>query len=301
MSRRFSHHRPSPSPRFFRPLPSAYFKFSLKQTLALVFSFLLVGFVLYAYFGPYFKISTLDCQLDSQPCPQEILDTLKAYQKQLIFIQKPQQIQAHLLKIHTELTDAQVSISLPHSLIFRLSSDQNLYSLTFIKAQISTAPSPTPTPTPTQISPSPEIDATQSATPTPTPLPTPHPLFSWLELINQPPTSYFQLNSQGQLIPASGSDTSIYIINNDLPSKQSLHTFFQLISYLNDSSFRPDLYLLLPDYIILKISSNFALFSANRDLPESLNTLQQIYTQSKIDLDQAIIDLRFNKPYISYY
>lgn len=278
----------------------------LRQTAKLILKLLAVGLVLGAIgwliFSDFLKISRISCQLDNKACQPQHLALLEQYKSQHLLLLKPTQIESKLLKQDPLLASAQVISHFPNQLQAQLTSQENSLPVGLISYQTASAtPSATPTPDPT-----PTTSATDSAQATPSATPTPQSsapqLLSQRQAINQAQPETKVLTAAGKLITASASDQpQAYLLSSD-PNPSLLQSFYRLYQELILSGITPRLFWLINDYAVLHLSPGlFVKLPLKEQSAQVVTTLQQIRSQSTINLNRVIIDLRFNQPVVSDY
>lgn len=291
-----------------RKLPPKARKRKLRQSLRLALKIFIVilifVFVGWLSFSDFLKIDTISCQLDQKACQEIHLQTLNQYKSNHLLLIKPSKIEDQLLSQDPLLASAQVVSKFPAHLQVKLHSQENTIPVGIVDYQ-SPTPTPTTTPsaTPTQIiddqSSTDSAQATPSATPSPASTPQ---VIMQRQAIQSTQPKVKILTSIGNLVAASQSDKPKAYLLSDASDPALLKSFYRLYQELVLSGITPKTFWLFDDHAVLFSTPSLYTKLPLSDQPgQIVTTLQQIRSQSTINLNRVIIDLRFNQPVVSDY
>lgn len=230
---------------------------------------------------PFLQIQKFDCQIDASECNSEVLKKLEPYLHQFVFSIQPHQIDQKLLT-DSRFENSKTEVQFPNTLKIRISSQKNLLNIGFVDVE--------------PIEQAETIQATSSATPSASP----HPILKDLPSLAKIPNKYYSLTKSGTLLDSTSSEANAYILGTELPDKDKLVTFYSLFFELFQSGLNIDKVWYTNRWVGVRLKTGpLVVFSDETDPLKSVTTLQQILAQATMDLTQAVIDLRFNKPVIT--
>ncbi len=278
---------------------------NLKLTLKIFIIILILVFVAWLSFSDFLKIDTISCQLDQKACQDIHLQTLNQYKSSHLLLLKPTKIEEKLLNQDQLLASAQVISKFPNHLQVKLHSQENTLPIGIISYHSSTPPpTATATATPTQVStdsPNSTVSAQATSSATPSPASTPQ-VIKQRQAIQSAQPQVKILTSTGSLIAASESDKPKAYLLSSTSDHTLLKSFYRLYQELILSGITPKVFWLFDDHTVLFITPSLYTKLPLNDQPgQIVATLQQIRSQSTINLNRVIIDLRFNQPVVSDY
>lgn len=276
----------------------------ITQTLLIV---AVCAFLAWLAFSPLFKIKHLSCQLNGQACRTTHLDQLETLKGKHSLLTKPGQIENQLLQSDPLLSTAKVKLLFPDKLSIKLTSQSETLLVglipytpsDFASDPASDSSSPPGDQTPPVATPSGQsTQATPSAQPTP-----PNSLLNQKQAISSTTPQLKTLTASGRLIPAPDSPPSppsAFLLSS--PSTNLLKNFYHLYQELILSGINPQTIWLYQSNAAIRLPNRLLVhLSLTKPIETSIATLQQIRSQSTINLNQVIIDLRFTKPVVSNY
>ncbi len=245
------------------------------------------------FFGPYFRIKTISCTLDSKPCENNLKTQIESLKGTKTIALQTKSLKQRLLQISPEIEDIQFKVIFPDLLTVNLFTSRNLILLQLIRS------TPPPISSPSSATSAAETAEDEIATSSST-----HRTLIELKSVNDPIFDHFYLTSKGSLIQSSSTlDTDRIIkllVENDLPSPDSLENLYQLYQELTESNIDTKVVWATNTTATLFLNkTTLVVFSLNKDPRQSVASLQQILHESTINPDQSIIDLRFSNPVIS--
>lgn len=254
--------------------------------------FLLIVFLIYQLvLGDRFSFKTIHCTIDNQACSSELVAKLDYLKDQKVFTFKPSLAKEKLIKTNPYFKNVNFQIFYPDKLNVQIETEKDLIKVGLIKY---TVISPTPTPTPLL---TPESTIAAIATPSAT-----HDFLNHLPFLSSQPFDYYLLTSHGDLITADESssiDQAQILIEDNLPATATLQNFYLLYHELKLSGFLPRNIWVFGRAAGLKLEKDsIVVFDLNIDPRRSVASLQQIRSESTIDFDVSLIDLRFKNPVI---
>lgn len=292
-----------------RKLPPKARRRKLRQKLRLALKVFIIILILiflgWLSFSDFLRISSITCQLDQKACQELHLQTIRQYKSHHLLLIKPTKIEEQLLSQDSLLASAQVVPKFPNHLQVKLHSQENTIPVGVIDYHTPTpSPTATATATPTQ-SLADRQDATDSAqaTPSATPAPASTPqVVKQREVIESAQSQVKILTSFGNLVEASDSDRPKAYLLSSSHNEPLLKSFYRLYQEIVLSGITPKVFWLFNDHAVLFLNPGLYTKLPLNDQPaQVVTTLQQIRSQSTINLNRVIIDLRFNQPVISDY
>ena len=292
-----------------RKLPPKARKRRLRQNLRLALKIFVIILVLtlmgWLLFSDFLKINTISCQLDQKACQEIHLQTLNQYKSDHLLLTKPNKIEDQLLSQDPLLSSAQVVSKFPNHLQVKLYSQKDTIPVGIIEYLAPTSsPTATTTATPTQdLSGNQNSTDSAQATPsaTPSPVSTPQ-VIEQRQVIQSAEPKVKILTSIGNLVAASESDRPKAYLLSNASDPALLKSFYRLYRELILSGITPNMFWLLNDHAVLfSTPSLYTKLPLNDQPSQTVTTLQQIRSQSTINLNRVIIDLRFNQPVVSDY
>ncbi len=278
---------------FLHP-PARRRSFSTRQFISLFLMIIPLIVVYYLLNANLFKISQINCSLNQKACRSDHLDVLNlTLNKNSLFI-KPTKISQQILSSDPSLTKANIVLIFPNTLKATLISDSQSFTINLIQPT-----KETPFSAPNEVSG--EMGTESGLTPTP------HPILTNINsLANLTPYKTISITSQGQIIPDlnnTPTDSNIYLIQEESSiSNEQLKKIYEYIEELRQSGITfIKSWVIEPNFIIHLTPNTYTIFNLKSSARTGIATLQQIRGQATINLDRAIMDLRFNKPVISTY
>ncbi len=261
------------------------------KPIRFLYVFLSLGalFLLYQLlWGSFWSFKNIVCTIDTQPCPEEIMSQTLFLKGQKLITFKPTPAIDKLKKTNPGFDTITFQIFYPDKLNIKIQTQKDLIKTGLIK-----------------FDPPKELLASQPSSPSAeaTPSASPHSFLSHLPLLNKPTFDEFSLTSQGELITIPNSNQrnqAFILVENSLPITENLRNFYLLYQELKLSGFSIRHFWVHNSSAGLELEKgNLVVFDLNTDPRQSVASLQQIRSESTINFDQSIIDLRFTNPVVS--
>ena len=210
---------------------------------------LFLAAALILFVSPLFRVTTILCQVDINPCPPEVLKFLSPFQNRLLFLLQPHQLALSIKHLKPDFNQVHVSLELPQTLRVEITSRMPIAIL-----------------------------------------------------VTGPAAPAFLVDSQGTILSPASPSASLPTLNLATPSANLVTTSIKLLSLLNQA-FIPYYDLISTQSSIIDVRlkpTGLARFSLLTDLSAQVNSLQLILHKSTIVPPGSIIDVRFNKPVLTY-
>ncbi len=223
---------------------------------------------------PVLKISSVNCWTTAGDCGLRHWEILRSKMSKLVFLIKPREIESQLLQ-DPSIKVAKVDIQFPNRLNARLEMETQLMPIGFINVNLADLDQPPQSTTSARL---------------------------WQKEImisDQPINNFYQINVNGELLPSQETKIEAFIIGDHQPDIEMLKSLHQLWRLINYDGFDIKKLWLTEDHFGLITNQNvIALLAFDQPGDKLLATLQQILSESTIDLANTVVDLRFKNPVI---
>ncbi len=126
-----------------------------------------------------------------------------------------------------------------------------------------------------------------------------NPLWRELEAIKLPVSNWYQLNSDGLLLPGTEADKRVLALGQSPPEQGKLQQLYRLFFLAQRNGVGIQRLWLSGDHAgLTNLNGATAFFDLQDDLASSIASLQQILSATTIDFTSTVIDLRFSNPVI---